>query len=352
MRAASHDRGLQGYAYAAQSSHRRAARLLTRNSDKGLLVDIQAEDRAVVASALVIDINVDPPLGSAPRKLTWPDGSVFETDDHDGIAQLIGDVRGSVLHSYEAFKPHLFAVVTVCLAAIWVLWRYGLDILASVAIAFTPPIMIEQIDKGSMQTIDFTVAEPSRLTQKQKEGVEGIYHQLVASLPEDEQRKHSFDLLFRDMPGIGPNAFALPGGTMVIIDALVYQFPQPDVIAGVLGHEIGHVVEQHGLKRLYKTLSLYLLISFLAGDTGPILEDIVLEGNLLLSLSHSRTQEAAADEFGLTLADAAGFDPAGLRLFFEKLHEEYGHNEPAQWMSTHPSSAERVKDIDAFIDGL
>lgn len=352
MRVASHDRGLQGHAYAARSSHRRPARLLTRNSDKGLLVDIQAEDRAVIASALLTDINVDPPLGSAPRKLTWPDGSVFEANDYDGIAQLIGNVRGSVLHRYEAFKPRLFAVVAVCLGAIWVLWRYGLDILASVAIAFTPPIMIEQIDKGSMQTIDFAMAEPSRLTEGQKDYVEGIYHRLVASLPEDEQQKHSFDLLFRDMPGMGPNAFALPGGTMVITDAFVYQFPQPDVIAGVLGHEIGHVVEQHGLKRLYRTLSLYLLISFLAGDTGPILEDIVLEGNLLLSLSHSRTQETAADEFGLTLADAAGFDPAGLRLFFEELHEEYGHNEPAQWMSTHPSSAERVKEIDAFIDGL
>ena len=352
MSVAPRTRGLQGQAYTARSSQRRPARLLTRQCSKGLLVDILGEERAVIGCAYLSEATIDPPLGRVPRKLTWPDGTVFETDDHDGIAQLIGDTRGATLHFYEGFKPRLIGVVAVCLAATWMLWRYGLEIMASVAIAFTPPVMIEQIDIGSMQTIDFTMAEPSKLSDEVKGEVEQIYRNLVASLPQAEQQKHSFDLLFRDMPGMGPNAFALPGGTMVVTDALVDQFPQSDILAGVLGHEIGHVVEEHGLKRLYRSLSLYLLIAFLAGDTGPILEDVVLEGNLLLSLSFSRAQETSADEFGLTLADEAGFDPSGLKLFFEELSQEYGGDEPAQWMSTHPSSLERVKAIDAIIDGL
>lgn len=352
MSVAPQARSLQGYAYVARSSHRQPARLLTREGGEGLLVDIQGMERGVIGSAYLSELRIDPPLGSAPRKLTLPDGSVFETDDHDGVEQLTGLTHGSTLHHYEKFKPRLIGVVAVCLAAVWVLWRYGLDIMVAVAIAVTPPVMIEQIDKGSLQTIDFVMAEPSKLTGEQKAEVERIYRQLVASLPETEQQKHSFDLVFRDMPGMGPNAFALPGGTMVMTDAFVEQFPQPDVLAGVLGHEIGHVVEEHGLKRVYRSLSLYLLIAFFAGDTGPILEDIILEGNLLLSLSFSRAQETSADEFGLTLADAAGFDPSGLKLFFEKLNTEYGGGESAQWMATHPSSLERVEAIEAFIDSL
>lgn len=347
-----HTRGLTGFAYAAGSSHRQPARLLTREGGEDLVVEIQGEERAVLGSALLHEVQVAPPLGRAPRKLTWPDGTVFETEDHDGVEALTGRTRGSLLHHYEGFNTRLIGVVAACLAAAWVLWRYGLDIMASVAIAFTPPAVIEQIDVGSMRTMDFTMAEPSQLSEKQKKDVEQIYRQMVRALPNDEQAAHSFDLLFRDMPGMGPNAFALPGGTMVITDAFVEQFSQRDVLAGVLGHEIGHVVEQHGLKRLYRSLSLYLLIAFLAGDTGPILEDVILEGNLLLSLSFSREQETAADKFGLALAKEAGFDPGGLKVFFRTMGEKYGDREPAQWMSTHPNSAERVKAIDQFIDAL
>lgn len=352
MGIAPHPPGLQGHAFGARTSRRQPARLLTREGRDGLLIDIQGEERAVIASAYLSEVKIDPPLGRAPRKLTWPDGTVFETDDHDGIVALTGDTKGTALHHYEGFRPRLIAVVALCIAAAWLLWRYGLDIMASVAIAFTPPVIIEQIDVGSMQSIDYLMAEPSRLSDAQKAEVEDVYRQLVAALPAKQQSKHSFELLFRDMPGMGPNAFALPGGTMVVTDAFVEQFPQPDILAGVLGHEIGHVVEEHGLKRLYRSLSMYLLVAYLAGDTGPILEDVILEGNLLLSLSFSRAQETSADEFGLNLSDKARFDPNGLKQFFEVLDKEYGEAEPAQWMSTHPSSQERVKAIDAFIDGL
>lgn len=352
MENASQLRGLQGHSYAARSSYRQPARLLTREGGEDLWIDIQGKEHAVLGSAYLADIVVDPPLGGVPRKLTLPDGTVFETDDHDAIEALTGATRGSLLHHYEGFKPRLVGVVAVCLAAAWLLWRYGLDIMASVAVAFTPPVIIEQIDRGSMQTIDFSMSEPSQLSDAQKADVEKIYLRLVRSLPDELQSKHSFELLFRDMPGMGPNAFALPGGTMVMTDAFVNEFSEPDVMAGVLGHEIGHVVEEHGLKRIYRSLSTYILIAFLAGDTGPILEDIVLEGNLLLSLSFSRAQETSADKFGLSLSNEAGFDPAGLKVFFEKMDKKYEGLEPAQWTSTHPSNAERVKAINTFLDGL
>ncbi|PTX58060.1 peptidase M48-like protein [Litoreibacter ponti] len=346
------ERGLKGRAFAAQSSRLQPARLITREGGEDLWVDIMGEERAILGSAYLSEIKVDAPLGSAPRKLTLPDGTVFETDDHAGIEALTGLTHGARLHYYERFSPRLVGVVLACLGVAWLLWRYGLDIMAAAAIAVTPPVVIEQIDAGSMQTIDFAMAEPSKLSDAQKGEVERIYRQLVSALPDDVREDHSFDLLYRNMPGMGPNAFALPGGTMVMTDAFVEQFPDPDVLAGVLGHEIGHVVEQHGLKRLYRSLSLYLLIAFLAGDTGPILEDIVLEGNVLLSLSYGRDQERSADRFGLRLADEAGFDPAGLKEFFLSMDRKFGGREPPQWMSTHPSSKDRVREIETVIDGL
>ncbi len=314
-----------------------------------ILIEVQGTDSVVLGRAALDQVTVDPPLGRAPRKLTLPDGTVFESEDHAAIEALTGPTAWGLLHRYEAVSPRLIGVIALCFVAAWALWRYGLDLLVAGAIALTPPVVIEQIDKGSMRTLDFVMAKPSTLSADRKEDVRSIYRELVASLPEDVQQDHSFDLEFRHMPGMGPNAFALPGGTMVMTDTFIQMFPQDDVVASVLGHEMGHVVEQHGLKRIYRSLGLYTLIAFTVGDTGPILEDVILEGNLLLSLSFSRAQERSADQFGLKLADEAGYDPAGLKVFFEAIQPKGLSGKSSQWMSTHPSSAERLEAIETFL---
>ena len=129
---------------------------------------------------------------------------------------------------------------------------------------------------------------------------------------------------------------------------MVTVFDNEDVIAGVLAHEIGHVVEDHGLRQLYRSVGFYVLVALIAGDTGPILEDVLLEGGVLLSLSYSREHERAADAFGLRLADRAGYDPAGLLKFFASLPD--ARDTQSGWMSTHPASGERVEAIEEYIE--
>jgi len=339
----------EGFAYAAGTSQRQPARLVLHPSG---FVELHGAAGALLARVPRDRLQADAPLGSAPRKLGFPDGTLFETTDHIAFLAITGQTRGSLLHKYEAFRGHLVGVVALCLLATWALWRYGLDILVAVAIWATPPAIIAQMDVGTLRVLDFQWAEPSALLPEQKAEAEAIFVRLRAALPPDVQEKTRFTLLFRDMPGMGPNAFALPGGTIVLTDTFVTEFPQADVLAGVLGHEMGHVVDQHGLKRLYRSLSVAVLIAFLAGDVGPILEDVVLEGNLLLQLSHSRAQEREADAFGLGLAANAGYDPAGLAMFFEQIAQDYGDQGDMDWLSTHPSSAQRVRDIEGFIEKL
>lgn len=317
----------------------------------GNRVELLDETRNSICSANLNELRIDPPLGSAPRKLWFPDGTVFETEAHDAVETLTGETRGSLLHRYERFSPHLIAVIAACVLIGLIIWRFGLDLLVAAAIAATPVAVIEQIDVGTMETIDYTIAEPSGLSDADRARVLQIFDRLIGKLPADMQERHDFKLLFRDLPGMGPNAFALPGGTMVMTDAFVEDFGTPDIIASVLGHEIGHVVEEHGLQRLYRSLAIFVLITLLAGDVGPVLEDIVLEGQLLLSLSFDRDQERSADVFGMTLAHRANYDPSGLKTFFERLSEEYGDSTP-QWMSTHPSNADRIRAIETFVEGL
>ncbi len=347
---------VEGRAYPRLSSRQVAATLKHRavmqsESEKpdDLFIDILDREGVVLGGAPLSQIEVDWPIGRQPRKLTLPDGTVFETDDHDAIGQIVGESNSTKLHRLEQFHPRLIAFVLACMVGVWVIYRYGLDILVAFAIWLTPPVLVAQIDKGTMATIDFQMAEASRLDANEQARVEDIFATLLPHI-EDVPDGTNFQLLFRDMPGMGPNAFALPGGTVVMTDAFIRDFPDEDVLASVLGHEIGHVVERHGMRQLYRSLTVYILIALMAGDTGPFLEEILLEGNVLLSLSFSRAHERAADEFGVKLADRAGYDPAGLKIFFDEISKKFG--EPPRWLSTHPGSKERAADIDGYIEAL
>jgi Zn-dependent protease with chaperone function len=337
---------ITGRAFSGGSSRAQDATLHVGASNRlELIVDDQ-----VVSSAGLNAVNIDPPLGRSARRMTFPDGTLFETTDFDGVTQLTGETRGGLLHRLESYRPRLLGVIAASVVGVWVLWRYGLDILTGVAVAMTPNVFIEQLDRGTLSTIDFTMASPTKLEQAEKDRIRDILERMVSKMPQDAKGQTEFNLLFRSMPSVGPNAFAMPGGTIVMTDQFVEKFSDDDVLAAVLGHELGHVVEQHGLRQIYRSLSIYVLVAFLVGDTGPVLEDIVLEGNLLLSLNYSRKHERAADQLGLKLSRDAGFDPAGLKKFFEYVVELEG--DAPEWLSSHPSSAERLEAIDAFINQL
>jgi Zn-dependent protease with chaperone function len=225
-------------------------------------------------------------------------------------------------------------------------YTVALTVLVTLAVAVTPAPMVTAMDRSTLATLDQTVASTSRLPAAKRAEATRIFEDLRAVVP-DRDTAEALSLEFRALRGLGPNALALPGGTLILSDALVTQF-DTDVVAAVLGHEIAHVTEDHSLKRLYRSLGIYVMVALIAGETGPLLEDLLLEGNILLSLSYSRDQEAEADQIGLRLADAAGYDPAGLRVFFETIAA--GTGEGGSWLSTHPGHRDRIDAIDAYLD--
>ncbi|WP_417249229.1 M48 family metallopeptidase [Celeribacter sp.] len=281
-------------------------------------------------------------LGGGPSIVTFADGTRFETEDVDGIMRMLGANSSDHLAAWESWHPRLIVfVAAICLAA-FAIWKWGLDLLAVLAIALTPHWVVETIDSSNLDAIDRIMAEPSTLSPARQSEVREIFERVASHAPPAPYGDYVLE--FRAMERIGPNAFALPGGTMVITDALVTEFPDDDLIAGVLGHELAHVSEKHSLKQLYRSLSTYALISFIVGDVGPVIEDLVLEGGVLLSLSYSRAHEREADEIGVRTARAAGYDPAALAAFFTTLEAKGGPSGPA-WFSTHPANEERVERI-------
>jgi Zn-dependent protease with chaperone function len=141
------------------------------------------------------------------------------------------------------------------------------------------------------------------------------------------------------------NAFALPGGNLVVYTGLISKADRPEQVAGVLAHEIAHVTKRHGLQRIGQTIGISGLASLLAGDIGGL---AVLSELLQFSTinKYSRDHETEADLEGVRMLLAAGIDPQGLAEFFEIMeHEQGGLPGPLAWISTHPDHVSRINDI-------
>lgn len=136
-----------------------------------------------------------------------------------------------------------------------------------------------------------------------------------------------------------PNAFAAPGGLVVVHSGLIKKASQPEMIAGVLAHEIGHVLNRHSVRQLIYSVGVSSLVSLFIGGgnatqiLGPML-------NELSQLHFSREQERDADAQALTILRRSKVSPSGLIQFFDDLAKQEGASS-LSWLSTHPASDER-----------
>jgi predicted Zn-dependent protease len=139
------------------------------------------------------------------------------------------------------------------------------------------------------------------------------------------------------------NAFAVPGGQIGILSGLIEKADTADELAGVLAHEIGHVVHRHPTEGLLRQLGLAATMELLLGGSGTGIEDAAGLGNTLLTLSYSREAEAEADATALAILGRAGIDGHGLHRFFQRLEQEgdLGSSVPSLLL-THPPTAERL----------
>lgn len=145
------------------------------------------------------------------------------------------------------------------------------------------------------------------------------------------------------------NAFALPGGDIVVHRGLLRATRTPDELAGVLAHEIQHVALRHSLKGMIRSAGLSLLLSTVIGDPGATLSGQAADR--LLTLKFSRDAEREADEHGFGLLVERGIAPQGMVDFFATLATQQDSAPPAL-LSTHPASAEREAALAARLKTL
>jgi predicted Zn-dependent protease len=139
------------------------------------------------------------------------------------------------------------------------------------------------------------------------------------------------------------NALAAPGGHLLLFRGLLERARTPEELAGVLAHEIQHVLHRDGTRALLRHASTGLLLAALSGDPTGVMSYGLEAAHALASLTYSRQAETEADIGGLRLLAAAGVSPTGMLAFFEQLlAEEQRIPQGLRYASTHPAAAERL----------
>jgi len=147
------------------------------------------------------------------------------------------------------------------------------------------------------------------------------------------------------------NAFATPGGNLYVFSGLLMAADDEAQLAGVWGHESGHVVARHSARQMVDAMGLETVLGIALGQNPNQLTQ--LAGTLAAKgalLSYSRQDETEADEYGARYASQARYDPHGIIHFFEKLKAMEG-NVPsiAQFLSDHPLTGDRITHLQQYI---
>jgi predicted Zn-dependent protease len=276
--------------------------------------------------------------GELPEALLVAD-SAFLTALH-----TITPVASRRFHDPARRRRRVPLVVAAGLAAVAigaVLYLWVIPAVASAVAARVPVAWEERLGRAVMEQL-----APAEARCTDPEGVrqlDAIVARLTASIPDSP---YTIRVSVVDRKPV--NAFAAPGGYVVLFRGLVERAEKPEEVAGVLAHEIQHVLHRHVTRALVRQASTGLLLAAVTGDASGVLVYGMEAARTLGTLRYGRQAEEEADIEGLQMLETAGIDPAGMVTFFESLAKrepEFVKN--LGYLSTHPSTTDRLARLRA-----
>lgn len=144
-----------------------------------------------------------------------------------------------------------------------------------------------------------------------------------------------------------PNAFALPGGQIYVFSSLINEAKTSDEFAGVVAHEVGHVVHRHSLQQIIASSGTGIIVGFMLGDMTGMSVAAGL-GATVLDSRNSRTAEHEADAFAGAAARRIGFDPTALAAILDRIAKDDELSATLSLISSHPLTSERRAELAAF----
>jgi predicted Zn-dependent protease len=218
-------------------------------------------------------------------------------------------------------------------------------------------VSTEQVDEGAAKAYAQELAKARKQgvlneNPKQVARVREIANRLIPQVRVFREDAVNWDWQINVQTGKDVNAYCMPGGKIMVYTGLIEKLELTDAeLAAVIGHEIAHALREHSRERISRAYAQQLVLAgaaVAAGVGGRTLDLANQVATVTFQLPHSREQEAEADRMGLELMARAGYDPNAAVSVWQKMGKESSGG-PPEFLSTHPSSASRIRDLEANV---
>jgi Zn-dependent protease with chaperone function len=297
------------------------------------------------------EVRISERLGNTPRLISFAGGGHCEVTDHAGLDALLASLgrRKGWLDALQHSMRWALASVLLLLITFAAGYRYLLPWGAEVLAARMPESALHRISKSTLDFLNRATLEPSKLSAGRQQEIEQSFAGFVSG---SENVPH-YRILFRRSEAMGANAFALPDGTIVLLDGLVDLTQDDNEIDAVLAHELGHVQNRHGVRLLLQSSAVGLVLAWYVGDVSSLLAGAP---TLLLQAKFSRDMESEADNYAEQLLQRnklSGCVLAGMLDKLEssrrKINSARGQGgktaEAGDYLSSHPATRERMRQL-------
>lgn len=269
--------------------------------------------------------------------------------DPRAIDELLGLTRRLRRRDYRnrtATKRALFWIGMLGLA-IFGIWR-GLPLAAEPIASVVPLKWEEALGRAVQKQVLILFGRKGGTCR----GVEGhrALRKLVRRLGKTVRHRYIFRITVINSSLV--NAAAAPGGFIIIFRGLIAKSSSPEALAGVLAHEIGHVIERHATENIIKVLGLSAILSTMTGNTSGVVGESTSIVTELIAKGYSRNAEREADEIAVLMLNRANIRGDGLVSFFRWVASKQGGAKGlGLYLSTHPDSQARANRIKAQATG-
>ncbi|WP_455370267.1 M48 family metallopeptidase [Petrachloros mirabilis] len=284
-------------------------------------------------------------FGSGARTLYLKDSTLISAFRHAAPYEILRELEETAakVRRVRSRRRAVWLVVATVLCSVAFFFWFASDLLVDFAVSRIPLEWEQKLGESAYR--DF-LAQQTVITEGPAiAAVKEITHRLTDSVP-DNPYTFEVSLVKSDVV----NAFALPGGYVVVFTGLMLKAESGEEVAGVLSHELNHVLRRHGLERIVKQIGLVAVLTILLGDPQGLAGLMKQLGVELLTLKFGRAQETEADLLGVRLLHRAKIDPSGMIRFFERLAQQ--GKDRVEILSTHPMSDDRAERLKAEVASL
>ena len=323
--------------------------------DNGAVTVKNSADGRRILSLPRFAMKVSPRLADTPRYLHFPDGEKFETQDNlsvDRIVKRFAAARwAGRLHRLESRWRFALIALAAMLLFMWAGIKYGVPLAAHGIADRLPPSILNAAGEQTLSILDKSVLRESNLDAAVRSRLRERFRPVI-----DDHADEMLKVLFRKGGRVGPNAFALPEGTIIFTDEMVRLAEHDDELVAVLTHEIGHVVHRHGLRTVIQDSLLGFALLAITGDAAGSSELFLGLPLLLTQLAYSRTFEREADDYALDYLQAHDISPIHFARLMQRIEQTASlrpKGSKPKWsgyLSSHPLTAERIQTFEKNAD--